>query len=408
MDAVTEVHNARAPHSARHVERRAGLRLSLRHWPWHHLTRALRGGVLGLGTVGLLACGSDAAGPTPPTAQALFFSFAFQWPAVNLALTAPYDTAQLVAIPRTATGAVLTDTNGAPAVVHYTTTDSAVQVSATGLVTAHSVTAGARILARLTIGGITRTDTALVQVTNTPFPAPLATLSIHPNPNIDEGGLVAAVGNINSFFSSVPYFATIATGNPATDTICFGIYGCNYPFLVYYASSDPTIATIDQSGTFLAQGVGHVIFTVSTIAYGVRKVDSLPFVIGYQQQGQAYIQIDSSKHPPTPYVPTNATRQHSLYSVGLALVIVNYTEEEFTVSGPMPAHGVAFGHNPDGSGVVLDPALTTVDTLTTVAINPHKNGIYVRFDSAGTYTLTYHGLQSGTTLSDTYVVRPYP
>ena len=293
------------------------MRPRLRPWLWRHLTRALRGGgVLGLGTVGMLACGSDAAGPTPPTAQDLFFSFAFQWPAVNLALTAPYDTAQVAAIPRTATGAVLTDTSGVPVVVHYTTTDSAVQVSATGLVTAHSVTGGAKVIARLTIRGVTRTDTAIVQVTATPLPAPLATLSIQP----PAGGVAVAHANLaTNVLTTIPFVATIATGDPATDTICTAMNGCTSPLLVHYASSDSTIATIDPYGTVTPIHTGRVLVTISTLAYGVRKVDSLPVSIGYQLQATTEIMIDSSQRPPMVSVPALNVHRTTPFSVGLQL-----------------------------------------------------------------------------------------
>ena len=375
------------------------------HWLWCVCKRLLRGeGLLGLGMLGALACGSDAAGPTPPTAQNLFFSFAFQWPAVNLALTAPYDTAQLVAIPRTATGAVLTDTNGVPAVVHYTTTDSAVQVSATGLVTAHSVTGGAKVIARLTIRGVTRTDTAIVQVTATPLPAPLATLSIQP----PLGGVAVAHTNLaTNVLTTIPFVATIATGDPVTDTICTMMNGCTAPLLVHYASSDSTIATIDAYGTVTPIHSGRVLVTISTLAYGVRKVDSLPVSIGYQLQTTTDITIDSSQHPPVVSVPALKAHQTTPFSVGLQLAVSNYTNETFLVTLPGLVHGVHFIDLPDYTDNNPDPA-QTVDTLPTLLTDPFRYNVYVQFDSAGTYTLQYRGLQTGVSFSDTLTILPYP
>ena len=375
------------------------------HWLWCVCKRLLRReGPLGLGMLGALACGSDAAGPTPPTAQDLFFSFAFQWPAVNLALTAPYDTAQLVAIPRTATGAVLTDTRGVPAVVHYTTTDSAVQVSATGLVTAHSVTAGARVIARLTVGGVTRTDTAIVQVTETPLPAPLATLSIQPS----AGGVAVAHANLaTNVLTTIPFVATIATGDPVTDTICTAMNGCTSPLLVHYASSDSTIAAIDQYGQVRPVHAGRVLVTISTLAYGVHKVDSLPVSIGYQLQATTEITIDSSQHPPVVSVPTLTAHRTTPFSVGVQLAVSNYTNETFLVTLPISAHGVHFIDLPDYTDNNPDPT-QAVDTLPAGIADPFRNVVYVQFDSAGTYTLQYRGMQTRVTFSDTLTILPYP
>ena len=352
---------------------------------------------MAVGVFGLIACGGDSTGAATSTNDNILWSLAFQWPAVNLALTAPYDTIQMTAIPRTANGTIATDTN----VVHYTTPDSAISVSATGLVTARYPSAGARLIARFTMGGITLTDTALVQVADVPLPAPLATLSIQPQTD----GLESARTSLGTS-TNIPFFATIATGDPATSTICDGIYGCTYPLLVYYASSDPSIAAIDQSGTFNPHRTGRVTFTVSTVAYGVRKVDSLPFAIGYIATANSLIRVDSTQRPlrlildqPIRTMP---------YGIGMTLAILNNTTtEKVIVTVPGLSHGVHY--ITDTTNTYNNPPATqTVDTLSTIDAPGFLSLVYVQFDSAGTYMLQYRGLTSGTTLSETFKIKPDP
>ena len=403
MDVVTAVPKTVLGIVHSTVQKLATGRSNKHRWLQRICKRVIRGGeLLGLGMLGVLACRGDTAGPNEPTSQALFFSFAFQWPAVNLALTAPYDTAQLAAIPRTASGMVLTDTSGVPAVVHYTTTDSAVQVSATGLVTAHSVTAGAQVIARLTIGGVTRTDTAIVQVTATPLPAPLASLSIHPQ----TGGLVEARGNLNVFDTPAvfPFSATMATGDPATDTLCTVMAGCQSPLLVHYASSDPTIGTIDRYGQLTLLRAGRLIITISTFAYGVHKVDSLPFSIGYYLREIKYFQIDSSQHPSVVSISGIHGRSHALYSVGMQLDVENYADEAYLITLPVPAHGVHFIDYTSHLPYPTQP----IDTLPTCAEDCARNAVFVQFDSAGTYALQYRGVRTGMVYRDTLTILRYP
>lgn len=342
--------------------------------------------------IGLLGCGGDAAGPMPSVNPDVFWSLAFQWPAVNLALTAPYDTAQLTAVPRTASGAVLTDTTGVPYAVEYTTKDSAITVSPTGLVTARFASASATIVAQLTVGGITLKDTAVVQVTETPPPAPLATLSIQPRP----GGLARAYENINHPEAFVPFYATMATGDPVTDTICTAD-GCLYPLLVHYASSNPTVAKIDPTGIVTLNNVGRVTLSVSTLAYGVKKVDSLPFSIGYVTQTYTEVRVDKSQNPPALF----GSSQDSLpLSVGLSYFVYNRTGQQLEVSVPEASHGVHFVVG----GRILPQVKDTFTSDSTVAASRAR----VQFDSAGTHVLQYRLLNSSTSFSDSVTVLPYP
>jgi hypothetical protein len=333
------------------------------------------------GAFGLVACGGDAAGPAPASNPDVLWSLSFQWPAVNLALTPPYDTVQLTAIPRTATGVVLSDT----ASVRYTTADSAVSVSATGRVTARFVTAGARVVAHLTVGGITLTDTAVVQVTETPLPAPLDTLSIQLRP----GGLARASTNVDAVFGpTIPVFATTTAG----DVICEAGSCPIFPVLVHFASSDSTVASIDQTGYVTPKRVGRVTLFVSTFAYGVTKTDSLSFSVGYPARLDILVNVDSTQEPLAPFL--GKVRSSSVISVSGQAFVSDYTGQPLEVSIPGPAHGVHF---------LKIPNLTQVkDTLQSLKF------VRVQFDSVGTYTLTYRLLSTGVSVNDSYTVRNFP
>jgi hypothetical protein len=234
--------------------------------------------------VGLICCSGDTTGPgLIPPAQA-FLTLALNYHAINLALTPPYDTVRLTTTARSAAGTVL----GGSGRVTYQATDSTVTVDSTGLVTAHYVTAQTEVLATRTVQGVTQTDTAVVAVTPSAFPAPLATFSIQPMPDGLDSARAAVNTNgyeLNDGNGNIPIYATIGTGNPKTDTVCdvngCGVNGDN--LAVYYWSSHPAVATIDRSFGYV---VFHdfpdtVTFFVETYAYGVAKRDSLLFLITY-------------------------------------------------------------------------------------------------------------------------------
>ena len=352
-------------------------------------------GGLAFALCGGVACSSDTAGLVPSLPV---YVLKLQWPALNLALTAPYDTAQLVATLQTSTGAPVTDTS----TVQYVTTDSSIKVSSTGLVTARFPTTKALVVARRTIHGVTVTDTAAIQVTQTPFPASLQSLSIQPRPD----GLVAARTNINNQFTVVPFFATIATGDPGTDTLCAGVNGCTSPLLVRYTSSDTTIAGIDQYGDVSPNRPGRVVFTISTVAYGVHKIDSLPFSVGYSSVSLQTIGIDSSQHPPVDYLMGVSGPERALHSVGMQLIIDNETDQAFTLTLPEAA-GVHFAEAPQYTNNYPGPS-TRVGTVPTSVADPFGYVVVVQLDSAGTYSLQYRGLKTGVTFSETLTILPYP
>jgi hypothetical protein len=224
----------------------------------------------------LLACSGDTTTPVSGPAKQVYWALQMNYHAINLSVTAPDNTVQLSATALTATGAPLT---GIDSVVRYSDPDTSVTISPTGLVTAHSVTSSTQVIASLTLQGVTLTDTANVQITPTPFPAPLATFSIQPKPDGIDSAKYAIDGYLitGNYQVRLPVYATIATGAAATDTVC-NVTDC--ALLVAFRTSNPSIATIDQFGNITPLLPGYVTLYASTWAYGITKQDSLVFLVG--------------------------------------------------------------------------------------------------------------------------------
>ena len=240
-----------------------------------HLSR--RGLVASFGALScalLAACSGDTTDPASLPVSQLYWAVQLNWDAVTLALTPGYDTVRLTATPLTALGTRLPGAG----TIRYQPLDSTLTVDSMGLVTAHYTVGRTAVVATLTVGNLTHTDTAVFHVTNRPFAAPLATLSIQPQ----AGGLDSAKATVNDFGSPatvlIPVFATIATGNSATDTVCTARL-C--PFPVAFASSDSTVATVTRAGLVTPVYPGPVTIYASTLVYGVARRDSIVFTSGY-------------------------------------------------------------------------------------------------------------------------------
>lgn len=229
----------------------------------------------------LIGCRQDTTGPTLIPASQAFYQLVLNQHAINMATAAPYDTIRLTAEALTATGTQLTTTNR----VKYSALDSNVTVDSTGLVTAHYVTSQTQVTASLTVSGVTLTDVATIQITPTALPAPLATLSIQPEPDgLDSARAAVDLQYlINNFNGNIPVYATIAAGDPASDTVC-NVNGCS--LLVHFRSSNSAVAGIDPLyGILNFNGIPDTVtFFVETWAYGVAKQDSLKFSVGYAHQ----------------------------------------------------------------------------------------------------------------------------
>lgn len=210
----------------------------------------------------VLACGGDVAGPGV-TPSAAYWALQLNQHAVTLALTAPYDTIQLSAVPLNVLGQPLAGLGS----VHYSTEDSLISVDSTGLVTAKLVTQpsiNTTVVASLTdtVQHVTLVDTCFIQVTVTAPSALLDTFYVHPANPADT--VVALSGTLHTLRAS----ATDAAAN-------------SVPFFPYFTSSDSTIAAIDRlTGVILAHRQGQVTLYATTWSYGVAKQDSFLLQVG--------------------------------------------------------------------------------------------------------------------------------
>ena len=354
------------------------------HVTWAIMRRLLAGGI---GGALLMGCGSDSTGPTPSSSPDALWSAPLNWHTVNLALQSPYDTAQLTAVPQTATGTPLTIAGG----VTYSSADSTVTVSTTGLVTAHYRTSNTLVIARATVGNVTVADTAVIQVVDSAPVSPVATLSIQPRAD----GLMVAHTTVTDFSDTtvVRVYATLANG----DSVCTGdVAGCP-ALLVSLSSSNRTVALIGTDGFGIVdpRQVGRTTFNASTLAYGVALRDSLPFSIGYPSGVGVNVFVHGTGAQTIPYLYGDDYNHPSTMSVGGNITFYNTTGQQLETSAPYQTETIV--------NVVDDDPHKLIDTL----VDENDFG-RLRFDSAGTYTVHVRLLGTGQTLSKTVIVKPYP
>lgn len=110
-----------------------------------------------------MACSSpDLNGPASLDPARLPWIMTLNTHAITMSTLPPYDTLQLTAVARTVTGTPLAD---GPAVT-FTSLDSTVRVSATGLLTARTVATQVPVVASIVYNGVRISDTAFVSVTD--------------------------------------------------------------------------------------------------------------------------------------------------------------------------------------------------------------------------------------------------
>ncbi|HXC24487.1 MAG TPA: hypothetical protein VNU46_01130 [Gemmatimonadaceae bacterium] len=237
--------------------------------PWSLCVRAILSTVAVV--AGTLGCSGDTTGPPPVPVVQAYWALQLNQHAVNLALTPPYDTVQLTAVPINVAGTALSGVGP----VTYTPADSTVSVTSAGVVTARYQTTETFVVAHLQAQGVTLADTVFLQVTPTPPPSALATFSMQPARG--DSAKRALDFDVVDYNNGFPW--SITAIDKAGDTVCDG-HSCAY--LVDYRSSNPSVASIDRlSGTVGIAGTGHVVFTATTLAYGKVWRDSVLFVIGY-------------------------------------------------------------------------------------------------------------------------------
>jgi hypothetical protein len=198
-----------------------------------------------------------------------------------MSTVAPYNTLQLVPMPRTASGAALTDS----VEVQYTTQDTTLAVTPDGLVTALHPTSSSWVLARVRDlrQGITHVDTLYVRITTATPSAPLKTFAIQ-----RPAGDSAKIGIYNSTYQyALDTVRVAATAENGTDLLP--------DVWVRYAVSDSAIAKVDPNkGIVTGLRLGQVTVYATTTYYGVTKTDSLRMTIGYPVAASVYVQYMAS------------------------------------------------------------------------------------------------------------------
>jgi hypothetical protein len=236
---------------------------------------------LGCGTIEPIApAGAPVSDPTQ-----LYMSLTLDHPAVNLSLAPAYGTVQLTATPRDALGEPMP---GLPAPTFRLDGDTTkVRVTTEGLVQAFGTTNETRVIASLTVGLVTRADTALVRVVNLPTPPTAASLSIDPLPpdsavraipvRLPTVGADVGIDGATRFFTGTPFFWRLTP--QVQDVGGFPVSGLQ----MEYQALDPEIADLVPGGRRTGEAApvrpGQARFVGRTMAYGVALVDTVVFTV---------------------------------------------------------------------------------------------------------------------------------
>ncbi len=220
-----------------------------------HVVVSLALTVIGTGCSGVLA---DVVVPQTEAGSS-FWELKLNYPAINLAMTPPYNTVQLSVTPYDEQGEPILGGDAKPV---FTVLDvEKLAVDSNGVLTALGTGSGIRVIASLQLNGVTRVDTGLVRVVATPPASPLATLSIpNDNPRLALG----------SKLSIRPVVKNSANGNLSGLQIA-------------YRTSSLRIATVTNSGSTNAslegKRIGKVWIFASTYAFGIERIDSTEYRI---------------------------------------------------------------------------------------------------------------------------------
>lgn len=213
-----------------------------------------------------LGCASDTTGPQLQDPSHLYYAITLDRHAITLALVPPYDTLHLQATLHTAMGGVLADSDS----TSWTTSDSStVQVNSTGLLTAVAPATGVLVVARHTRGLVTNADTAVINVNDVPTVPRLDTIVLQPNPTPFGFPYYDLIGGIQFIPSALDTHG---------DTIA------NVAF--HLTSATPAILAPrgPSNETYVRQSTGHALLIADATVYGVRKVVSFPFTVGWWHQ----------------------------------------------------------------------------------------------------------------------------
>lgn len=221
-----------------------------------------------------------------------FWALRLDHRAVTLSTTSPYDTLTITATPQNVQGTPLLEL---PAPQYQSTDLEKVGVTAAGVLVAVAPTvAPVQVIATLTDGNLKHQDTVFVMVDPVSVPPRLASLSIHPiPPDTAKVGATAGKGDVTNFPKILPVQAIDSNG------------GLMPNVLVAFWSSDPETAIMINAwsgnprnlppGTVEGLRPGTVTLYASATAFGITKVDTLPFRIGYPVFSQVSVNpVDSN------------------------------------------------------------------------------------------------------------------
>jgi hypothetical protein len=347
--------------------------------PRFHVRASVISGVALLAT--MLSCGGEQAVTNPGTdGSTLFWSLTLDQHAVNLSTVSPYDTAHIVATPRTSDGNVYPN---APAVQYVSSDLEHVQVSADGQLQAIAPGANIAVVATMSVGNLTHSDTVMVDVVSDSVPPVLESFSIHPVPPDSAVWGANALENL-TFVGSRFVVAHDDAGNPLSG------------FSIYFHSSDTTIATIDRStGELNGKRPGLVTIIASTSAFGVSRADTLPFTITMP----AFMAVSIAPPPGTTGPNIVAGPPVATIAAGGTILFIDFNLFQISITFPDPSviaedQLVCFC----GSGNIDLWGADTVD------LNNDFRGR--SFPVAGTYVYTVHGGPNA--LTGTIIVAPPP
>jgi hypothetical protein len=209
--------------------------------------------------------------------------------AITMDTLAPYDTLQLTAVIRTINGTPLPNT----VVPTFTSSDSSIRVSTTGLLTARAPRTGVQIIATVLYNGVRASDTAVVNVTASANPPRLQHLQLELPPGDDS--TLGVPQTLEALYSGTDFKTVLVGAQDGTGTRIPGAavtVRISDQLQGYFVSNLGSGGTTSAASVILAAHQAartNVPFTVyaSTTVYGVTMEDSLhilvvePAVVGY-------------------------------------------------------------------------------------------------------------------------------
>jgi hypothetical protein len=221
--------------------------------------------VIGLGAE-VLGCADNGTALDPRPSSDPYIRVQLNAESIVMSTVAPYDTLQLTATGRLASGALVASVDS----VQYSTDDTLLTVTRTGLVTAHYATSGkpTTVIATLhdRISNVTHVDTAFITITEQVPGSPLTTFALHSTG--DSARVAIQLGGAYP----VDTMSVVATTTGGTDI--------SSALPLRFFTSDPNVAMVDPQ-TGLATGIRRgaaTIYATSTY-YGVTKRDSVILTI---------------------------------------------------------------------------------------------------------------------------------